>query len=67
MPKKHASPRVHADKPASPLRRIFARGHEKTGYRPSTGNLLLQFSEQDHRRIAQLIAKWLEDEDNTKL
>ncbi len=65
MPKKPTPQSPHSPTTASPLRRLFSRGHAKTGYRAATGKLLLQFSGQDHRRIAQLIAKWLEDKDNT--
>ncbi|MEC8231502.1 MAG: hypothetical protein AAF364_14145 [Pseudomonadota bacterium] len=45
----------------SPFLRIMQKGHKKTGYKKTSGNLLLTLSENDHKRIAQLIAKWIED------
>lgn len=51
---------------ASPLTRILAKGQRKVGYKEGKGRLLMQFSEKDHRRIAQLIAKWLEDSENQR-
>ncbi|WP_218310729.1 hypothetical protein [Alteromonas antoniana] len=50
----------------SPLTRLLVRGHQKVGYKEKKGRLLMQFSEKDHRRIAQLIAKWLEDSENQR-
>jgi|TARA_A200000159_G_scaffold117016_2_gene110639 hypothetical protein len=36
------------------------KGQSKTGYKSTSGNLLMQMSENDHKRIAKLIANWLE-------
>ncbi|WP_338517700.1 hypothetical protein [Alteromonas gracilis] len=44
----------------SPFSRIMQKGHKKTGYKQTSGKLLLALSEDDHKRIAQLVAKWLE-------
>lgn len=43
----------------SPLSRIMEKGHNKTGYKTTSGKLLMQLSENDHKRIAQLISLWL--------
>jgi hypothetical protein len=45
---------------ASPLSRLMKKGQSKTGYKSTSGNLLMQMSENDHKRIAKLIANWLE-------
>ncbi|WP_160173364.1 MULTISPECIES: hypothetical protein [unclassified Alteromonas] len=45
---------------ASPLSRLMKKGQSKTGYKLTSGNLLMQMSENDHKRIAKLIANWLE-------
>jgi len=37
------------------------KGHQKTGYKDRNGALLMCMSENDHKRIAKLIAKWLEN------
>ena len=50
----------------SPLSRILARGQQKVDFKKDKASLLMQFSEKDHRRIAQLIAKWLEDSENQR-
>jgi hypothetical protein len=49
----------------SPLSRMMKKGQAKTGYKSTSGNLLMQMSENDHKRIATLIAHWL-NEDNRK-
>jgi len=49
----------------SPLHRIYARGHKKMAYKKTTGNLIMQMSANDHKRIAMLIAQWLGDDKNT--
>lgn len=46
-------------KNTSPLSRIMEKGHNKTGYKATSGKLLMQLSENDHKRIAQLISLWL--------
>ncbi|WP_414827683.1 hypothetical protein [Alteromonas sp. H39] len=67
LPKhKNLSTRPSTGGRASPLARILARGHQKVSYKKEKGRLLMQFSEKDHRRIAQLIAKWLEDSENQR-
>jgi hypothetical protein len=45
----------------SPFSRIMQKGHKKTRYKKASGKLLLQLSENDHKRIATLIAKWLDE------
>lgn len=45
---------------SSALSRMMAKGQAKTRYKPSSGKLLMQLSENDHKRIALLISKWLE-------
>ncbi|WP_412726748.1 hypothetical protein [Alteromonas sp. D210916BOD_24] len=49
----------------SPFTRIMHKGHQKTGYKKNSGQLLMQLSENDHKRIATLIAQWLEKDDHT--
>ncbi|WP_420932975.1 hypothetical protein ACOJR9_10675 [Alteromonas sp. A081] len=44
----------------SPLSRLMKKGQLKTGYQSTSGNLLMLMSENDHKRIAKLIASWLE-------
>jgi len=48
----------------TPLNRLFVRGHKKVGYKETTGNLMMQLSANDHKRIAAVIAQWLTDENN---
>ena len=43
----------------SPLSRMMKKGHAKTGYKTTSGKLLMQMSENDHKRIAKLISHWL--------
>jgi hypothetical protein len=40
------------------------KGHEKTRYKPPSGKLLMQLSENDHKRIAKLISQWLDSKEN---
>ncbi|GFD70895.1 hypothetical protein KUL113_03150 [Tenacibaculum sp. KUL113] len=46
---------------SSPFSKIMRKGHQKTGYKDRNGALLMCMSENDHKRIAKLIAKWLEN------
>ncbi|MBJ2130354.1 hypothetical protein JC525_15595 [Alteromonas sp. IB21] len=46
---------------SSPFSRIMRNGHQKTGYKVRNGELLMCMSEDDHKRIARLISKWLEN------
>ncbi|AUC88521.1 MAG: hypothetical protein CL600_08620 [Alteromonas sp.] len=48
---------------SSTLSRMMAKGQAKTRYKPSSGKLLMQLSENDHKRIALLISKWLKSDD----
>lgn len=48
----------------SPFSRIMAKGQARAGYKPTSGDLLMQLSENDHKRIATLIAKWLETDNS---
>ncbi|GMM67219.1 MAG: hypothetical protein VXZ36_06050 [Pseudomonadota bacterium] len=48
----------------SPFTRIMQKGHEKTRYKPPSGKLLMQLSENDHKRIAKLISQWLDSKEN---
>ena len=47
-------------KPKSALSKLMTRGHEKVNYKDRQGKVLMALSEEDHKRIAKLIAKWLE-------
>ncbi len=47
----------------SPFTRIMDKGHQKTRYKKNSGQLLMQLSENDHKRISTLIAQWLEQDD----
>ncbi|WOI35962.1 hypothetical protein R1T43_12075 [Alteromonas sp. CI.11.F.A3] len=49
---------------ASPLKRLFVRGHKKVGYKKTTGDLMMQLSANDHKHIAEVIAQWLTDDEN---
>jgi hypothetical protein len=65
-PKAITSPR-HAmkNKPSSALNRLFNRGHKKVHYKKANGELMMLFSENEHKRIAQLIAQWIAHDDNS--
>ena len=56
--KKISSPK---DKP-SPFLRLMKKGHRKTDYKAENGKLLMAFSEEDHKRIATLIGRWLDND-----
>lgn len=45
----------------SPLNKLFARQKQKMKVNKRMAKLLLVFSEQDHKRIAALIQKWLDE------
>jgi hypothetical protein len=45
----------------SPLNKLFARQQPKMKVNKRRTKLLLVFSEQDHKRIAALIKKWLDE------
>lgn len=48
----------------SPFTRIMQKGHEKTRYKPPSGKLLMQLSENNHKRIAKLISQWLDNKED---
>jgi len=54
-----------AKKPGSALNRLFTRGHQKVHYKKANGELMMLFSENEHKRIAQLIAQWIAHDDNS--
>ncbi|WP_102796852.1 hypothetical protein [Bowmanella denitrificans] len=45
------------------LHKLFSRQQPKIGAKPATGRLLKSFAEEDYRRIARLIQKWLDESD----
>ncbi|NMH58628.1 hypothetical protein [Alteromonas ponticola] len=47
----------------SPFNRLMQKGHKKVRYTDKKANVLMLFSEQEHRRIAALIQKWLREDD----
>ncbi|MFC3093552.1 hypothetical protein [Alteromonas sediminis] len=53
------------NKQKSPLQRIFENGKEKVAVSKNTRELLPIFAENDHKKIALLIAKWLEQDNQT--
>lgn len=53
------------NKPGTALNRLFVRGHQKVHYKKANGDLMMLFSDNEHKRIAQLIAHWLTQDDNT--
>ena len=52
--------------PPTTLQKIMRRGASRVNKKPSTERLLMQMSEQDHKRIAQLIQKWLNTDEKGK-
>lgn len=42
------------------------KGHQKVPYAERKRRLLMQLSENDHKRIAMLIARWLDEPDNDR-
>lgn len=47
----------------SPFLRLMKKGHGKTGYKAKNGKFLMTMSEDNHKRIASLIQKWLEQDE----
>lgn len=47
---------------SSPFSRIMQKGQSKTGYKAKKGKFLMCMSDNDHKQIARLIAKWLDDD-----
>ncbi|WP_438863087.1 hypothetical protein [Neptunicella sp.] len=45
----------------SPLNNLFERQQPKVNAKPDMGKLLTCLAEEDHKRIAQLIQKWLNE------
>ncbi|AJP43824.1 hypothetical protein EP12_09275 [Alteromonas australica] len=52
--------------PNNTLHRIFVRGHKKVDYKKANGELMMLFSDHEHKHIAKLIAHWLNESDNSK-
>ncbi|WP_416304945.1 hypothetical protein [Neptunicella sp. SCSIO 80796] len=52
-----------SDQKKSPLNNLFARQQPKVKAKPDMARLLTCLAEEDHKRIAQLIQKWLNDSD----
>jgi len=46
----------------SPLNKLFTRQQAKMKVNKRMAKLLLVFSEQDHKRIAVLVQKWLNEQ-----
>lgn len=44
----------------SPFTRIMQRGHSKVRYTNKKASVLMALSEEDHKRIAQLLGQWLD-------
>jgi len=53
-------------KKTSAFTRIMDRGHEKVGFKKRTSDLIMQLSAEDHKRIASVIASWLDKKDNSR-
>lgn len=52
-----------ADKPApNPLQRLHRRQQQKVATKPQVSQFLSRLADDDHKRIAQLIRKWLEQD-----
>lgn len=47
----------------SPLNNLFERQQPKVNAKPDMGKLLTCLAEEDHKRIAQLIQKWLNEKE----
>jgi len=62
---KTQSDRAKTQKPSA-FTRIMHRGHRKVGFKKRTSDLLMQLSAEDHKRIASVIASWLDKKDNCK-
>tara|TARA_Y100000034_G_C6569650_1_gene246844 strand:+ start:272 stop:466 length:195 start_codon:yes stop_codon:yes gene_type:complete len=50
----------------SPLTRLYERQQPKLGINQRQTALLKTFAEDDYKRIAQLIQKWLDDSSSSK-
>lgn len=46
-----------------PLHNLFARQQPKVAAKKKVGKLLTSMAEEDHKRIALLIKKWLEQDE----
>ncbi|NCP63977.1 MAG: hypothetical protein GW763_04630 [Paraglaciecola sp.] len=55
-----AKPRAYYQ---SPLTKLFARQQPKVKAKKRVSALLLNFAENDHKRIAELIKKWMQAEE----
>ncbi|MCW8092062.1 hypothetical protein [Alteromonas sp. ASW11-130] len=50
-------------KKPSPFSQLMQKGHRKVKYSSQKSDVLMLFSEQEHRRIATLIKKWLKEDE----
>jgi len=55
-----------AEDKSSPFSRIMQKGQKKTGFNTRKGKLLMSMSEEDHKRMALLIQKWLVNDETRK-
>lgn len=55
-----------AKKAGSVFQRLFRKQQPKVNANEKVGNVLKTFAEDDYRRIAVLIQKWLEKDQNKK-
>ncbi|MDB2330761.1 hypothetical protein N9V74_03515 [Alteromonas sp.] len=62
---KPRSDHAKTQKPSA-FTRIMHRGHRKVGFKKSTSDLIMQFSAEDHKRIASVIASWLDKKENSR-
>lgn len=51
------------EKPASPLKKLFAKQQPKVSATARKSQFLKTFADDDYKKIAILIQKWLEQDD----
>ncbi|MEW9796694.1 hypothetical protein [Alteromonas sp. CYL-A6] len=55
------SKKLSSGKKPSAFSSLMRKGQQKVKYRADSGRLLMQLTENDHKQIALLIRRWLDD------
>ncbi|MCW8108657.1 hypothetical protein OPS25_09130 [Alteromonas ponticola] len=53
-------------KNGSPFVRLMQQGHSKVKYSNKKARMLMLFGDNEHRQIAALIKKWLDEDEQQK-
>ncbi|MDN4503292.1 hypothetical protein QX776_12850 [Alteromonadaceae bacterium BrNp21-10] len=54
-------PKIEKNQTATPLQRLFTKQQPKVAAKKKVGKLLTTMAEEDHKRIAILLQKWLDE------